>query len=214
MAALTQLYHPLGDPPSTHTSSYPLISPSNYRVNLNGKVALIIRVERFICRQSALALVAAGARFACISHTQSDLDELFTEIRESDRVEYQPWSELPRNYSGRGDVADPSFAPKAVEETETKLGRVNILINNAGLSRVSDLEHATLFARRPWRVVEVSLLGSMFFRQAVLPSMIARHEGVILKVFSIIGRVTVPYFSTYSTAKAGLIKYTEVVDWS
>ena len=214
MAALTQLYHPPDNPTPTHTSSYPFISPLKYHGKLKGKIVFITGAGRGIGRQAALAFIATGARIACISRTQSDLDGLLAEIDKSEDKSQTPSDGLQKSaraISIIGDVADPSFAPKAVQETEAKLGRVDILINHAGLSRVSDLEHETS-VKEPWNVVEVSLLGSMSFTQAVIPSMIARGAGIVLNVISIIGRVTLPYFSAYSAAKAGLIKYTEVID--
>ena len=112
-----------------------------------------------------------------------------------------------------GDVTDLSFPAQAIKETEATLGPVDILINNAGLSRVSDLEHETDVAA-PWKVIETNLLGTMSFIQSAIPGMIRRKAGIIINVVSILGnnKIATPYFSAYAAAKAGVEKYTEVID--
>ena len=229
MPSLSELYHPPDGPIPTHRSSYPFISPSKYRGALEGKVALITGAGRGIGREAALAFMAAGASVACVSQTESDLEDLLQQIEKrtlsdsnaptgTGNASANPDDTSPARdarHEGAiaipGDVADPSFAPKAVAQTEERLGPISILINNAGLSRISSLEHETSVLE-PWRVIEVSLLGSMSFTQAVIPSMISQLSGTIINVVSILGKVTVPWFSAYAAAKAGLAKYTEVTD--
>ena len=206
MAALMRLYHPPDNSIPAYTSSYPFISPSKYQGKLNGKVVLITGAGRGIGRAASLAFAAAGASVTCLSRTQSDLDSLVQEINQR-----AGQAAKGKAISIAGDVTDPTLASRAVHETQQKLGPVDILINNAGLSRISDLEHEKDVAAA-WRVTEVNMLGTMSFTQAVIPSMIARGSGTILNVVSIIGKVKLPFFSAYSAAKAGMIKYTEVID--
>ena len=190
----------------THTTSYPFISSTKYKDKLNDKIVLITGAGRGIGRAASLAFAAAGARVACLSRTQSDLDSLVQGINQK----HQQGSKV-KAIAIPGDVTDPECATRAIHETQEKLGPIDILINNAGISRISDLEHEKDVSAA-WRVIQVNMLGTMSFTQAIIPSMIARGSGTIINVVSIIGKVTLPFFSAYSAAKAGMIKYTEVID--
>lgn len=207
MAALINQYHPPHITTTTHTSSYPFISPSKYRGKLDGKIVLITGAGRGIGRLTALAFAAAGASIACVSRTSTELDSLVEEITQNHGKD----AAKPRALGIPGDVTDQSFAPKAIKEIEEKLGPIDILINNAGISRLSDLEHEKDVSAA-WKVVEVSMLGTMSFTQAAIPSMIARKTGTILNVVSKLGHIVLPFFSAYCAAKGGIIKYTETID--
>lgn len=208
-ASLVNQWHPPDNPTPTHTSSYPFISPTKYRGALQNKVVLITGAGRGIGRATALAFAAAGARVACVSRTKQELQILAAEIRAKHGNVYG--GTLQSAIPIIGDVTDHCFPARAIQETEQRLGPVDILINNAGLSRVSDLEHEADVAQ-PWKVVETNLLGTMAFVQAAIPGMIARQSGTIINVVSILGRVASPYFSAYAASKAGVEKYTEVID--
>lgn len=213
-SSLINQWHPPDNPIPTHTSSYPFISPTKHRGALQDKVVLITGAGRGIGRATALAFAAAGARVACISRTKQDLQILVAEIRVTHGNLYGGGDpSQQRAIPIVGDVTDLSFPAQAVHETEQQLGPIDILINNAGLSRISDLEHEADI-RQPWKVVETNLLGTMSFVQSAIPSMIARNSGIIINVVSILGKVggSSPYFSAYAASKAGVEKYTEVID--
>ena len=202
MSFIQAIYHPPAVTIPIHTSSYPFISPEKYQNALEGQVVLITGAGRGIGRVAALAFAAAGANISCLSRTQSDLDTLTQEIKENHKR---------TAIALTGDVTDSSFAVRAVKETETALGPIDILINNAGIARVSDLEHEK-DVTKAWKTVEVSMLGTMSFSQAAIPSMIARKKGTIINVVSILGKVALPFFSAYCAAKAGIIQYTKIID--
>ena len=206
-SSLTDILHPPDNPIPVHQSSYPFISSSKYQGALDGEVVLITGAGRGIGRASSLAFAAAGASVACVSRTQKELDTLVEDIHKK----HSNSDSKARAIAIAGDVTDLSFPAAAVQETEKKLGPINILINNAGLSRVSDLEHEA-DVQKASKVVETNMLGTMSFVQAAIPSMIARKSGIIINVVSIIAKVTLPYFSAYAAAKAGIAKYTEVID--
>ena len=203
MASLDALFHPPTSTIPVHKASYPFISPVKHRGSLNGKIVLVTGAGRGIGRATALAFAAAGARVGCLSRTKSDLDSLVEEI-------YQMHDR--RATALVGDVVDTVFAQRAVNQTEAALGGpIDYLINNAGKSRISDLEHEKDL-KKAWEVIQIGMLGTMNFIQAVLPSMIARKSGTIINVVSILGQVSLPYFSAYSASKAGMIQYTKIMD--
>ncbi|KAL8803237.1 MAG: hypothetical protein Q9223_005456 [Gallowayella weberi] len=185
-----------------HNDTYPYISPEKYRGSLGKKIAVITGAGRGIGRATSLAIAAAGASVACVARTKSDLDAVVEEIN---RRGY------PKAIAIAGDVTDPAFPTTLVSEVEAALGPIDILINNAGISRISDIEHDRDY-NNPWRVIDVNLRGSMALTHAVVPSMIARKSGTIIHVVSVLAVENPDYFSAYSAAKAGVLKATHIMD--
>jgi NAD(P)-dependent dehydrogenase (short-subunit alcohol dehydrogenase family) len=97
-----------------------------------------------------------------------------------------------------------------VSTTEEKLGPIGLLINGAGVGGPFGPTWET-DSNQWWRNVEVNLRGPMLCCQAVIPYMIQRRRGRIINVTSGAGTVSVPYMSAYVTAKAALIRLTEVL---
>ena len=97
-----------------------------------------------------------------------------------------------------GDHADPAFAERIFRET----GAVDLLINNAGISRFSLLQDMT---DEDWRTVLSSNLDSAFYMiKAAIPHMIRRKSGRIINISSVWGSVGASMESAYSASKGGL----------
>ena len=136
-----------------------------------------------------------------MARTHLDIENVVKEIEQKG---------YPRAMAVMGDVTDPEAPGRVVKEIEATLGPVDVLVNNAGISRISDVEHEDMF--KAWEVIEVNLRGSMALIHAVLPSMISRQSGCIINVVSVLATISLPYFSAYSSAKAGLIRATHIMD--
>ena len=165
------------DPRSTITTrhdTYLYISPSKFTGSLIGKVVLLTGAGRGIGRASALAFAAAGANVACISRTHSDTLSLVQEISRKGH---------PRAIAIAADVADADAPARVVEEVQGELGSIDVLINNAGISRISDVEHENGMGAA-MEVVKVNVMGALNFIHAVVPSMIQKNSGVIINVRS------------------------------
>ena len=172
MATMANLYR---DPRSTVTNrhdTYPYISPSKYVGSLKGKVILITGAGRGIGRASALAFAAAGANVACLSRTHSETLSLVQDIA---RKGY------PRAIAIAADVTDSDAPGRVLGEIQRELGFVDVLVNNAGISRISDVEHERDMGPA-MEVVEVNVRGSLNFVHAVVPTMIENKRGVIINV--------------------------------
>ena len=185
-----------------HHDTYDYISPIKYSGSLKGKVVLVTGAGRGIGRATALAFAAAGACVACMARTHLDIENVVNEIEQKG---------YPRAMAVVGDVTDPEAPGRVVKEIEAMLGSVDVLVNNAGISRISDIEHEKDISKA-WEVIEVNLRGPMGFIRAVLPSMISRQTGCIINVVSVLATISLPYFSAYSSAKAGLIRGTHIMD--
>ena len=205
-------------PPTTsitrHNDSYPAILPDLKDSPLLGKVVLITGAGRGIGRATALAFGAAGANVACLSRTYTDLESVVSEIHANDsrlNKDVRVTSLETRPLAIEGDVTDPTCPKKTIKEIKEKIGPIDVLINNAGTSRISTIEHEEDF-EIPWKVMETNLRGSLAFTHAVVPSMVARKTGIIINVVSALAVTSPPYFSAYSAAKAGLIRATHIMD--
>jgi len=198
--------------PSTlarHNDTYPFISPSRFKGKLHGKIVLITGVGRGIGRgrniflfyfitliwpATALALAAAGASIAGISRTESELKSLEQEI------------ELKHNVPTLlmvGDVLDDPF--KLVAEVEKGLGPIDILIPNAGSTRVGPLyleKNLDIW----WHVQEIGFKAPMALIHACLAGMISRQAGKIITLGSAAADNSFPFASAYGASKAALQK--------
>lgn len=103
------------------------------------------------------------------------------------------------------DVADA----EAVREYVNKLGHIDLLINNAGISEIE------LFTSIPQtaadRILGVNLVGTMNCARAVLPSMINRKNGCIINISSMWGQCGASCEVDYSASKSGIIGFTKAL---
>jgi NAD(P)-dependent dehydrogenase (short-subunit alcohol dehydrogenase family) len=103
------------------------------------------------------------------------------------------------------DVTDET----AVSETFTKIGDIDVLVNNAGLGESAPLHQTTLDAWR--RHLDVNATGAFLCMRAVAPAMKARGGGMIITVASTAGRVGVPYTTAYTASKHAVVGLTRAV---
>lgn len=105
------------------------------------------------------------------------------------------------------DVSDPSGARHLVEATEGLFGRIDGLVNNAGIMPISP---ALDVSDDEWgSVIATNLSGPFYCSRATLPGMIARGSGSIVMIASRLGQVGWPELPHYSASKAGLLGLTK-----
>lgn len=202
MSSLANSYKKPDSTIAHYSDTYPYISPIKYASSLHGKVVLITGSGRGIGRATAFAFAAAGANVVCMSRTRSDIEHVVHEISQRGH---------PRALAVVGDVTDPETPARVVKEILDNFGSIDVLINNAGISRISDIEHERDMSTA-FHVINVNIQGTMAFIHAVLPSMIEQKSGVIINIVSVLATMNLPYFSAYSCAKSGLIRATEIMD--
>lgn len=105
------------------------------------------------------------------------------------------------------DVADPPAIAPAVERALSLRGRIDVLINNAGISQRSMVEDTQMHAVR--KLMEVNFFGLVALTQAVLPHMLERRSGHIVTMSSIAGHVSSPMRSIYSASKHAVRAYSD-----
>src|ERR1043166_1636395 len=163
-------------------------------------IAVITGGGRGIGRAFALALARAGAKVVVTGRTAASLDETVA---------------LVRRQGGEAiavvcDVAKRASVERAFAEIQAKCGRVDVLVNNAGVAGAIG-EMWRVDPDDWWRTQEINLRGCFLCARAVLPGMLERGSGRIINIASHAGVYRWPYCSDYSVSKAALIKLTENV---
>ena len=109
-----------------------------------------------------------------------------------------------------GDVRDEAFVKSSVQEAITEFGGVDVLVNNAAVWR-----SWSSFVETPsseWRrFIDINVMGSVYFCQAVLPTMIARNSGRIINVASVAGVYGNANMAHYSATKGAIISFTKAL---
>lgn len=110
----------------------------------------------------------------------------------------------------RADVTDPGEVERAFGEVVAAFGRVDLLVNNAGItgSRQATVCHET--AVEEWdRVQAVNVRGPFLCTRAVLPTMLARRSGHVITVASVAGLVAFPGRCAYTASKGAAVMFTK-----
>ncbi|MGH3446173.1 MAG: SDR family NAD(P)-dependent oxidoreductase [Nocardioidaceae bacterium] len=110
-----------------------------------------------------------------------------------------------------GDVTDPADVQRIVRTVRAELGRVDVLVNNAGARERDSTKPWEADADDWWHVVEVNLRGVMLMSSAVLPGMLDRRSGRIIDVSSGTGQRAEPRYSAYSVSKSAALRWTDNV---
>jgi NAD(P)-dependent dehydrogenase (short-subunit alcohol dehydrogenase family) len=114
----------------------------------------------------------------------------------------EAWTIPAGLFAPRLDVTDRASMQSAIDETVSRFGGIDVLVNNAGFALMGPLEGASPADIR--REIDTNLMGVIEMTQLVLPLMRAAGNGVIINLSSLGGRMTLPLFSTYHVAVEGL----------
>jgi NAD(P)-dependent dehydrogenase (short-subunit alcohol dehydrogenase family) len=174
-------------------------------ITLDGRVAMVTGAGRGVCRAMAVALAAAGAKvvvvdtggsFAGTGRDPSVASDAVDEITAAGGVAV-PCAE---------SIASLDGATRAVETALDHFGRIDVLVNGAGITRqnmIWDMPEADFDG-----VVATHLKGTWNCMRAAIPSMIERGSGSIVNVSSGVGLVGAVAVSNYTAAKAGIVGLT------
>lgn len=160
---------------------------------MKDKVILITGGSRGIGRATATLFAAEGAKVAICARSQDELSGVAKEIEASGGAV------LPFQV----DISSRREVTRMTEEIVTEWGRIDLLVNNAGV-----LGHRGTLATTPpetWEeVMRINLNGTFYVTQAVIRKMIPRRSGTILSMSSSVGRKGRAGWGAYSVSKFGL----------
>jgi NAD(P)-dependent dehydrogenase (short-subunit alcohol dehydrogenase family) len=109
----------------------------------------------------------------------------------------------------QADVTDAAQVREAFTAIRDHFGRIDVLINNAGISGSQEATVCHLTPPAEWeRVMAVNVRGPFLCAQAVLPTMIEQGSGHIINIASIAGFVAFPGRSAYTASKGALVQFT------
>lgn len=167
------------------------------RIDLDGQVAVITGGAQGIGFAIAKRLVDSGAR-VCLWDMRADLLDVAT-------------AELGAAASSETvNIADYAAVEAATRATESKLGRIDVLVHSAGIAgKNAPLDEYDL---EEWkRVIDIDLNGAFYVNRAIIPGMKARNYGRIVNIASIAGKEGNPNASAYAAAKGGVIAMTKAL---
>lgn len=167
---------------------------------LSAKVALVTGGARGIGRVIAESLAREGYDIAfCYQKSTDHAMELEAELKALGR----------KVFHAACDVADPAAAEQFIGQAVEHLGDIDVLVNNAGITRDAPL---VLMRHEDWkRVIDVNLSGVFNFSKGVIFSMMKRKAGCIINISSYSGIHGIKAQTNYSASKAGIIGFTKAL---
>jgi NAD(P)-dependent dehydrogenase (short-subunit alcohol dehydrogenase family) len=162
-------------------------------IDLRGRVVLITGGSRGLGLELAREYAARGAHLGLVARNQREL------LRAQDELA----SRGARVIIVSADVRDRGEVERAVASVATHFGRLDVLVNNAGIISVGPLEHMTIEDYQD--AMAVHYWGPLYAIRAALPRLRRAGGGRIVNVASIGGRVAVPHLAPYSGSKFALV---------
>jgi 3-oxoacyl-[acyl-carrier protein] reductase len=164
---------------------------------LTNQIAVVTGAGRGIGRAIALKFAAEGADIAVVSRTQQNSEKVAAEISALGR----------RAWAYAVDVADAAAVNAAAEKILADAGKVDLLVNNAGVTRDGLLMR---MADADWdTVLNTNLKGAFLVTKAFSRAMIKARAGRIINISSVIGLIGNAGQCNYAASKAGLIGFTQ-----
>jgi NADP-dependent 3-hydroxy acid dehydrogenase YdfG len=167
---------------------------------LQGTVAFVTGASSGIGEATAVALAERGAKLAIVARRRERLDELAERIGGGTVVI-------------EADVTEPEQAQQAVQRTVDALGRLDIVINNAGVMLLGPVEDAPL---EEWeRMIDVNVNGLLYCAHAALPHLVKaaadgpRQVADMVNISSVAGRVARRGSGVYNLTKFGVGAFSE-----
>jgi 3-hydroxybutyrate dehydrogenase len=172
---------------------------TNARVSLIGRCAVVTGGGRGIGAATAIALAEAGASVALAGRNESQVVEVAAQLRRDEL----------KAFAFRCDVTDPRQVRDLALSAREAMGRVDVLVNNAGTATSNPLGRITL---AEWEhIMAVNATGTFLCTQAMYPSMVERAWGRIVNVASLAGLEGDRYIAAYVAAKHAVVGFTKAV---
>ncbi|MBI9085499.1 MAG: SDR family oxidoreductase [Desulfobacterales bacterium] len=173
-------------------------------MKLQNKIALVTGASKGVGKAIALRFCAEGAAVVLASRSMDALSEISEQINGNGG----------RSLAVSLDVTDPVSVQHAVDITVEAFGRLDIMVNNAGMSMTLPTMDLT---PEQWRLaVETDLFGVFYGCQSAGRQMVKQGGGTIINISSIFGRNAAPMRAAYCASKAAVDMLTKVMaaEWA
>jgi short-subunit dehydrogenase len=161
------------------------------------QVVVVTGASSGIGRETALAFARRGAVVMAVARREALLKQLASECQATS----------PRSTYLSGDLGERGFAERIVDETVARCGRLDVLVNNAAVSKHKQIYHTT--ADEADYVMRVNFMACVWTTFAVIPQMLRQGGGTIVNVSSFAAKVTPPREPLYAASKAAMNAFTE-----
>jgi NADP-dependent 3-hydroxy acid dehydrogenase YdfG len=169
-------------------------------MDLYGKVVVVTGASSGIGEATALALAARGANVAVVARRKDRLEALAKQIKKDGKG---------KALVIEADITDKTTCQAVVEQVQKEWGKVDILINNAGVMLLGPTAQAPL---EEWeQMIHLNLLGLLYMSYATLPAMRKAKSGHVVNVSSVAGRTANAGSAVYNATKWGVNAFTEAL---
>ena len=166
-------------------------------IDLSGQVVAVTGASSGIGEATAIACARAGAAVALAARRVDRIEALAARIV----------GEGGRALAVATDVGEEAQARAFIERTHAELGRLDVLVNNAGVMLLGPIENAPTEEWR--RMIHANVFGVLYCTHAALPLMRAQGSGHIVNVSSVAGRVARAGSGVYNLTKFGVGAFSE-----
>jgi short-subunit dehydrogenase len=174
-----------------------LLKARKTTAEMRGSVVFITGGSRGLGLAMAREFAANGAKIVICARDESELDRASHDLKKRGAVVL----------TLRCDVRDREAVESAIDQAVAYFGRIDVLVNNAGVIEVGPVENMSVEDFK--EAMDVMFWGVVYPTLAVLPRMVARKSGRIVNITSIGGKVSVPHLLPYSCAKFAAVGFSE-----
>lgn len=170
-------------------------------MDLRDRVAVVTGASLGIGRSVALELASAGATVIGVARSPGPLNDLVSELHQRS----------PSSWARPLDVADPAAVAAAFEDIVARHGRLDVLVNNAGIEERRPVQATT--PEDVDRTMRINFSGTVHCCLAAVPVMVRQRAGRIVNVSSAAGRSPVPGTAAYCASKAAINAFSESISY-
>lgn len=166
-------------------------------MDYRGKVVVVTGASSGIGYVTAREFARRGSVVVGVARREERLRQLLSECRP-----HSPASEYMA-----GDLGERTFAERVVDETVRRHGRIDILINNAGISKHKQIYHMSLDEAE--YVMRVNFFSCMWTTLTAIPYMLAAGGGTVVNISSVAAKIAPPRETVYAASKAAMNAFSE-----
>lgn len=166
-------------------------------MEMRDQVVIVTGASSGIGRVNAIDFARRGAIVVAVARREPQLREVVEECRRTS----------PRSTWLRGDLGERAFAERVVDETASTFGRLDVLVNNAAISKHKHTYHTS--ADEAEAVLRINFLSCLWTTYAAIPHMLRGGGGTIVQVSSFAAKVPPPREGLYAASKAAMNAFSE-----